>query len=273
MNKQIIFLNRTNEHNTGDMLSSVYYYLHNDFIGKGIEMIWLDIEKHDPTDRTLEDKRYNPRNRAVIVGGGGLLNLCHPWSQRLVTALDHATTAILGTGGNDMGLNDPVRPPFYRAVILGRRDFPLDSPLWCPCFSVLADADFSPRDIEHEIGLGARFDQPVPEGVSTDGSYTQSNYPYQDIIDYLMRCRFVVSNSYHLLYWAALLGKPTAVYPSINSSKWYTCPWVKGDYPVWNPDNPVFATPVEDFRELCRQRAQDYRQRTLEFLLKIWLPA
>ncbi|MCF8084933.1 MAG: hypothetical protein K9M96_17780, partial [Deltaproteobacteria bacterium] len=46
------------------------------------------------------------------------------------------------------------------------------------------------------------------------------NYPYQDIIDYLMRCRFVVSNSYHLLYWAALLGKPTAVYPSINSSKW-----------------------------------------------------
>ncbi|MFP3912718.1 MAG: hypothetical protein ACLFUT_11635 [Desulfobacteraceae bacterium] len=85
MNKQIIFLNRTNEHNTGDMLSSVYHYLHNDFIGKGIEMIWLDIEKHDP--------------------------------------------------------------------------------------------------------------------------------------DYLMRCRFVVSNSYHLLYWAALLGKPTAAYPSINSSK------------------------------------------------------
>jgi hypothetical protein len=223
----IVNIHRIDQDNLGDMASSPCQYFD---LGR--------VERADCMNWPW------PQADCYIVGGGGLLG--QGWEGDLKALTESAKTIFWGVGSNIHETTEPAWPEFIKgSPLAGVRDHgnPFD---YVPCPSCMHPAFGIFRHIapqrdyliyEHH---GARLSISGPARICN----RQPISFFGDVIALMAQSRCIISNSYHGLYWAMLLGRK-AVCVSPMSSRFYGF-----KYP------PQFAT-AEDWKEKA-EAAQVY---------------
>lgn len=204
----ITFVHVSNTANTGDLMSTPRH--------------WFDW----PGVFRVMDFRAMPEKLpgAVIVGGGaltgwiaqgGLSHLARPKIAWGVGSTRHGEVlpwpdAALAAGGLDL---IGVREWSPEREAAGR---------WVPCASCMSDLFDDPpapvRDVVRFLNADPRVRRKYPLGF--DDLPTMFNTaPFADIVAFLASASLVVTDSYHGLYWATLLGRGVVCQP--YSSKFY----------------------------------------------------
>lgn len=159
----------------------------------------------------LEPLRCIPQT--LILGGGGLLYF--PNRMRRLCELD-AVKVVWGIGANCHGSNQITHPSFLEACqLVGIRDYGYGH-RWVPCASCLSPAFDSPPKPLHEIVVYEHAGYPLHLRLPT---LRNSCMDFERVISFLATGDTVLTNSYHGVYWATLLGRKVITIPF--SSKFY----------------------------------------------------
>lgn len=181
------------------------------------------------------------KGKTVVFGGGGLIAFDrHSSHDRVMQFLSSfarcgGTVAVWGIGHNRMGgwrkwmaEKDGDFYPAWLAdfALVGLRDFP--NPYgWVPCVSCMHPALDQRPDVKHEVvaflhGQESERFRHAFDGIPQldniqSGNKKRSEQRFRDVVGLIGSGHTVVTNSYHGLYWATLLGKNVIAMP--NSSK------------------------------------------------------
>jgi hypothetical protein len=229
----IVNLHRVNTTNVGDIVCTPVRYF--DFLSDVPELDALGyLASEEPDSRKRQDwmARVSAAD-VIIVGGGGLLGIdfFEPALRNLFEIKKQdAKTVLWGAGHNSWQIGDWRNLKFkinleqYPFDLVGIRDFNQGLE-WVACASCMSPVFDKPRptSVRREIGLyvhggtlrNESFKKRLPENIdilSNDASL-------EEVIEYLASCSIVLTDSYHGMYWATLLGKKVIAFPS--SSKFY----------------------------------------------------
>jgi hypothetical protein len=207
--RYIQFLNRINKKNAGDLWSSPLRYF--SFGRHSCRSLCIH--------RLYTSQTYNV-DQPIIIGGGGLLY----WEDKLRHIVESAKQKIVvwGMGVNRHGVEANDRPPSFLSKIdlLGIRDA-IDGYRLVPCVSCLHPYFESKRIAGQGVRILEHYEHPLSvEGIP---SMTNKN-SIGTILRFLDDAEYVVSNSYHGIYWATLLGKKVLSIPLERSSRFYFLP-------------------------------------------------
>lgn len=194
----------------------------------------------------------------AIVGGGGLFFFD---SLRYLCENHPGPKIGWGLGSNQHG-SDQISYPDYISsfCLLGVRDW--GTPFyWVPCASCMHDCFDQHYEIEHDVVVYEHYKQKLGLNLPTlanDRSFT-------DVVKHLGAGKVVLTNSYHGMYWATLLGRGVIAFPF--SSRFYGMKHVpvlcgKED---WMANVPKVREYPEALSE-CRQANVDYYQRVKELI-------
>lgn len=193
-------------------------------------MNWTNLHiKYDPNigDRMSAPALYFPlgetrdhrapidRDLPIILGGGGLI---HPNILKDMAPLlerHRAPIAAWGIGSNNHDNPVPEYPEFLKHFLhVGIRD--VDNPYqWVPCASCMHDGfDARERPISRVVAyLHYREDTPEPLKNAAVPTLTNATETMKEVLEFMGQAEFVISNTYHGVYWATLLGKKVICYP------------------------------------------------------------
>ena len=242
-NNGVVSVHRIDENNVGDFYCSPHHYF------KELEGTQLDIFDFKSEEQQTRQNWIDViSNKALIIGGGGLLNRgSFKMQMELFGKLSEKgkKTVIWGAGHNEkkqerFGKVKGYDMDLRKFGLVGVRDFNFGFD-WVPCVSCMHP--IFDRTWEESQEIGIVFHKKTIKNRSLLKSL--DNYPstsntsdLEDMISFIGRSRSIVTDSYHAMYWAMLLGKPVAVIP--NSSKFF-------DF-KYNPLMSSFETFKSDLR-------------------------
>jgi len=197
--QKIHFIRRVDMNNTGDRQCcplSYYYDFFKDYniLAHDIEHIkWREISAHD----------------IVIIGGGGLL-CSDSFINNINLVLDRCPNVIgWGIGFNrhyDTTLKTSVNTDKFK--LLGIRDYNLlPGAAWVPCVSCKGLYFEEPGAIKRKIGIIEHTSFKTPQDLSYEKMDNSENF--ETLVDFINSSEVILSTSYHMIYWAILLGKKT----------------------------------------------------------------
>lgn len=175
----------------------------------------------------------------LIVGGGGMFHGgiitedVARWSKRANRVIGW------GIGSNNESGAALARPGSELFHLLGCRD--KDAALWVPCVSCLSplfdSVDRTPR-METALYLHKDAMRAIPHPQAAP-CLTNAADNFATVLQFLASAAQVVTNSYHGIYWATLLGKPVLAYAECGhpTSKFHGIKHA-----------PRFLAPGEDWR-------------------------
>ncbi|WP_027138884.1 polysaccharide pyruvyl transferase family protein [Gaetbulibacter saemankumensis] len=223
-NHDVINIHRHDVNNVGDYYCAPHLYF------EVLKDKYLDISDF----RSISKKRRNNwveniSNDSLIIGGGGLLNLRHFEMQMKLfeqLSVDGKKTVIWGAGHNEIKSKNTGAFTNYNVDIkkfglAGTRDFSMKNE-WVPCVSCLHPIFDKKFKTTQEIGI-------LFGKVSTKNKKLQNklnHFPVSsnttsldEMVSFIGKSNTIVTDSYHAMYWAILLGKKTVVIPT--TSKFY----------------------------------------------------
>ncbi|MDR7381218.1 hypothetical protein [Promicromonospora iranensis] len=234
--------------------------------------------------------KYSPlQGKLVIIGGSGLIGPGRfESSVESVFGQRPASVALWGIGHNfQQGVHlDPTTgwrrrvlkdgitrlwPEWLaKADVVGVRDWDAGMP-WVPCASCMLPAFdvLREREPEHEFIVlnhyerGIDTTQPLAEGLEFE-HITNNTEDIFETLTRLASAKVVVSNSYHALYWAMMLGRgAVAVEP--NSTRFHGFRWPisyasQADW-LMAVEN---AQPAPEALEQAREANVEFSQRVLQ---------
>jgi len=173
----IVNIHRINHNNTGDMASSPLDYFD---LGPSIR---IDIQ-------TAQIQDYHG---LVIFGGGGLFR--PGWIEIIKGICAINRYCFWGVGINN------TSPPDLK--LEGIRDIYPNS-TWVPCASCMSKLFDKVYPIKEDVVMLKHTKQPLPNFTFRT---LDNNRQFEEIIEFLGSANIVITNSYHGVYWATLLGK------------------------------------------------------------------
>lgn len=183
--------------NTGDKVCSPAQYFHLPPSQK------IDILNSD----------YAASTKNYLIGGGGILY----FGDRISKLIERCEKKIViwGAGHN---LHKRVAIDYPTALekcdLVGLRDW--NSPYeWVPCASCMSPLFDETYEAKREVGFYSHYaiKNTHIQGMTND-------QPFSEVIKYLGESEVVVTNSYHGVYWATLLGRKVIAYS--HSTKFKT---------------------------------------------------
>lgn len=205
----VVNLHRLDTDNLGDRVSSPTLYF--DFLKA--------VRRYDVLRAS---RRVAHGARIVIFGGGGLLDndfFQSGWDN--VLAVSTAEMIGWGLGHNRHGPGSYHYPDFLRRFsLVGLRDHDPDSHTsfdWVPCASCMHEVFATPHTITTDIVCYEHERHPL----RVDGFPTMRNTArdFVTAIRFLASAEMVLTNTYHGMYWATLLGRKVIAFP--HSSKFH----------------------------------------------------
>lgn len=200
------FIYRRDKTNTGDWNATPLRCCPELFCG--FRVIEHDVESVDYTSMRRGD--------VFIFGGGGMIDLSDKYN-KIINNLLSQNLCVIGWG---FGVNHTKDNPVFRQVdfprfrLLGMRDSRRPSyAAYCPCPSVLQLDCGKPGK-----GVGAVYHKSNPLARLPDIPFITNSEPLAQIEEFINRYEYIVTNSYHGMYWATLLNKKVILY-GVSSSK------------------------------------------------------
>lgn len=204
--KNIKFVNfndiTTNSCNTGDIFCSPSLY--------------FDFGEFELRD-------YNTfipnKNDVCILGGGGILSRFP--DRFLEKYLDCKLKIIWGAGVNKHDVsNYELEKELYKFDLVGIRDNSTVNPFnFVPCVSCMHPLFDEVHIIQEDIVIYNHQDYDIPL------NYKKINNRGTDIeekIKFISSANFIITNTYHGMYWSILLGKKVVVYKPFSNRFLYT---------------------------------------------------
>lgn len=208
---------------------------HFDFLAGAEE---LDALGYDASETPDAEKRDDWRSKirqadAIIVGGGGLLGIeFFAPSLRLLFAEKARTCPIVlwGAGHNSWTIADWRKLKYKIDLsglpfdLVGIRDFDQGYD-WVPCASCMSPLfdELANAPAKRDIGLfvhegtvnNPKFNAMLPRDIELFANDSD----FESVVTYLSESDTILTDSYHGMYWATLLGKKVVAFPT--SSKFY----------------------------------------------------
>jgi len=224
-NDDVVNIHRLDTKNIGDYYCAPHHYFDT-----------LKDKKLDIFDNKSQDKAVTKNftdtisNKAIIVGGGGLLNrngfkLQMKLFETLAKGGDKKTV-LWGVGHNEKSPKTYGKVVQYNVDVTkfglaGTRDLSMPGD-YVPCVSCLHTIFDQPFSETEEVGVIFHKDtmkKPQITGMFEGIPSTSNTTNLEELIAFIGKCNTIITDSYHAMYWTMLLGKRVAVVP--NSSKFY----------------------------------------------------
>ena len=165
-----------------------------------------------------------PRNKIIIVGGGGLFQEYFAKDmQKLYSLAEHNKLIIWGAGlDNYVGATSQL-PQISNAFKVGVRDYENGIHPYVPCascMSTLFDQFRNTPEIHHvKLYIHGDYSQPIVRDLHHLPCLSNRQASsYHEIIKFMSNAEIILTNSYHGMYWATLLGKKVIVLPWITKN-------------------------------------------------------
>ncbi|MDR2776839.1 MAG: polysaccharide pyruvyl transferase family protein [Puniceicoccales bacterium] len=197
--QKIHFINRVEEYNAGDLACSPLNYFFDFF--KSYNIIRHDIDHVKWTEISAND--------VVIIGGSGMLYVTESFQKNIGKLYEINPNVIAWSVGFNTHYDRPISCPLDIAKfkLIGIRDHNHPSSLpYLPCVSCLAKELEKKMPIGRKIGVIEHATFPINEFTYEKIS---NAYNFQTITDFIASSEVVLSNSYHIIYWATLMEKKT----------------------------------------------------------------
>lgn len=250
---------RRDETNVGDWFSPAFRYF--PFLGERT----IDLASDEVPDSPS----------VLIFGGGGLISPEKAFQKihRFFDAGHHCISWGLGenwTINKELGYlpQAPLNYPDWldKFHLLGMRDF-CNPGAHVPCASCLHPAFDKEYEVTREVGVYQHKRIHIPskgyDTITNDGAEMDAK------IAFLGSCETVISNSYHGVYWAKLLGKKVVSVPF--ASKFYGIDTSIRHCPPWDIDLDALE-PVDTekmFLNECRQKNNAFAKKVQSFLQSV----
>lgn len=200
------FIYRKDKTNAGDWNACPLRYFREVFTG--FKTVEHDVE--------AVNYKLMRRNDVFIFGGGGMIDLSEKYN-RIINNLLSQKLRVIGWG---FGVNHTAENPVFQKVkfplftLLGMRDAvrPPEA-LYCPCPSVMRLTPGKPGQ-----GVGAIYHKSNPLARLKDIPFITNSEPFERIEAFLKQYEYIITDSYHGMYWATLLNKKVILY-GVHSSK------------------------------------------------------
>jgi hypothetical protein len=221
-------VHRMKESNIGDRSSCPADYFE---LGPTERMDIYDID-------SISTEEIRAKYAAVVIGGGGLFY----FDQLMVRILDWAIPCIgwgIGTNCHGAVAADYSQIDLTRFRLLGLREFGPHS-YWVPCSSCMSATFSEEHRPSFPMVTYSHRDHDIPEF----GTPRMSNDvdSVEEAVRFLASGKVVLTNSYHGLYWASLLGRRVLVWRPF-SSRFFAAPWPFAS--VWTQEDVIRASQAE----------------------------
>ena len=162
----------------------------------------------------------------VIIGGGGILNWNSFWNNCINFCLTKTKNVIIWGAGYNM-LQTQInfeQVKMQDTMLVGIRDYLHPHYNFLPCVtckSIFFNQQFK---IKRQVGIVKHFNNgwKLPEQFAKYDVIVNDRWIY-DIVKFIGQSEYVISDSYHALYWASLLGKKTGRLNNYYSSRFKYC--------------------------------------------------
>jgi len=199
----ILFIHRNKETNIGDLsCCPADYFPFPSYVKIDIKDVW---------DHPL--KNY----KVIIIGGGGLFYFSDEIKYVLQTKLPVIGWGI-GTNNHDCTL-DYGSIDLNDFALLGLRD--KTNNRYVPCVSCMSTLFKKDYKIEHDLVIYEHRDKPIDFNFPKLNNDAKS---LEQVINHIGSASCILTNSYHGLYWAKLLGRSVILWQPFSSRFLFT-PW------------------------------------------------
>lgn len=223
-NIDVVNIHRYNPNNIGDFYCGPHHYF-DELKGKHLDI--FDYKRDDKNVRDNWSKQIS--NNALIIGGGGLLNLSGFEKQfQLFEELTNKgkKTIIWGSGHNNHNKSKFGKKINYNVDtskfgLVGVREYGRKEE-WVPCVSCLHP--IFDNNIESTQEIGVVFHQKTLRNKKIQSKFSEfpsvsNKDSFEDVVRFIKKTEIILTDSYHAMYWGILLNKKVMVFP--NSTKFY----------------------------------------------------
>lgn len=210
-NPKIYFINRIDNTNTGDIWSSPLLYY--SYFFQKYNIVRQDIENPDCSKIS--------KNDIVIIGGGGLLNAFDKWNKNINDLINTGATVISwGVGFNSH--YDITKPNLscnlngFKLITIRDYQHPTNIE-WLPCVSCMHSSLLKKKDIKRRIGIVEHKSYKITEQILSQYEKIDNTYSIEKIADFIASSEIVITNTYHITYWALLMQKKVIVMDTFSS--------------------------------------------------------
>jgi hypothetical protein len=183
----------------GDMAASPLNYFFDFF--KSYNILRHDIDHIKWMEISIYD--------IVIIGGSGMLYVTESFQTNIAKLCEINPNVIAWSVGFNTHYGRPIFYPLdiTKFKLIGIRDYQHPSSLpYLPCVSCLAKELKKKMPIRREIGIIEHATFPI-DGFTHEK--ISNAYNFQTITDFIASSEIILSSSYHIIYWATLMGKRT----------------------------------------------------------------
>ena len=250
--KEVIFIHKLRTENTGDLVICPYdafseYF--NNYI----------VQKYDNEDiKYIKFKSYT-----FIFGGGGFINQNDFWNQWTNTLIENGSNVIGWSIGFNTHKGKSISIPMKLDdfTLLGIRDIDMGYP-WLPCVSCLKKELDIKKTPKRKLGCITHYENRT-SAFPCDTIY--NNQPFEELISFIAETEVLITNTYHMMYWATLMGKKVLLFDPFSD---------KFDHFKWQPvrysgnleaDISNAVTYPESLEE-CRKLNLEFFEKVKDFL-------
>jgi hypothetical protein len=268
-NLDIINLHRYDPTNIGDYYCGVHHYF-DELKGKH-----LDIFDYKRDDTTRENWFEKITKNSLIIGGGGLLN--REGFDLQIKLFEHLgekgkKTVLWGLGHNAKEKSTYGKISKYnidtsKFGLVGVRDYGMKEE-WVPCVSCLHPIFDEKHEVKNEIGM--IFHKKTLNNKSVLKKFQQfpstaNNAVFEDVVTFIGETDIILTDSYHAMYWAMMLGKKVMVFP--NSSKFYNFKYQPVISTFANFENDLIKVKsYSGVLEECRESNMKFSEKAFDYL-------
>lgn len=252
--KHIVFKNLTNTKNIGDRSCTPFAYL-GDFSSHASHM-----DLYDPT----------PPCDAVIYGGGKIFGSLYA----SLNSNDKTAARRIAWGVSTVQTN-PVSLRYYLSRksmhLIGSRDFGDTRYQYAPCVSCMSPLFDEQFKIEHDLvfyahsGKTEQMHLHVPSNIPTIDNHVSS---MEQAVRFIASGNTVLSNSYHGVYWALLLGRNVLCVPFSKKFNYYRLSPGYSRVDEWQKSLKM-ARRHDEMLGLCRTATASFHLKVQEILSAI----
>lgn len=258
-NKTIHFIHRCNTNNTGD-IECGYYRCCYDFF-KNYRCIVHDISSINIDIIHSSD--------FVIIGGGGLLNALSQWNYGINEVLTKTHNVIIWSAGFNSNTSSTfsVHIKWNDIKLLSVRDFNFSPDFrYVPCATCMLPYFDIKYEIKREIGIVLHHRKRNIPIELVSYPLIENTVSASEFIEFLGQSEYVVTNSYHAIYWATLLGKKCIVFDQNASAKFSYYKYPPTIYNGNLNESIQKAIKYDGVLEDCRTLTKEYISEILDLI-------
>lgn len=240
--KYIVSVARYNTRNTGDR--ECVPHRHVKYTDRPIVTIdILEISQY---------LRFFGAHQRVVLGGSGIFYFKSQVEQLLRQSATNMVVWGVGMNNHAPGKTDEYPSLLESAGLVGVRDYGTRYG-WVPCVSCMSPEFDRKRSITQKIIFYKNMDSGTCMDSKNHPIMYNNKGRMKDILDYLGSGEVVVTDSYHALYWAILLGRRVVLLTKYSSKfdhiKWNFAYAEGGDWQSAIKDTHLHPTALTEARE------------------------